>query len=263
MDCILAIDVGNTNVVIGLYNSSNGSNAPLEVSWRLMTSYERTADEYGLLTLALLTKHGLNPDNISGIVISNVIPSLQRVLSHWLKLYFKSKILWVSSDIDVGINILIDNPKELGSDRIVNAVGAIEYYGAPVIVVDFGTATCFDVINEKCEYLGTIISPGLSSISNALYNKASYLPRVDIVKPKQLVGKNTIDAIQSGLYYGYIDFVDGILSRLLNQYDGYNIIATGGSSTVIASFSKYIKIVTGDLTLGGLYAIWLKNKDKI
>jgi type III pantothenate kinase len=260
MSLLLAVDVGNTNIVMGIFDLAKGDEAPLEHSWRLATSRERTADEYGLSSLALLRHQGLDPAQVAQVVISSVVPPLHPVLETWAKTYFHVAPFWIEPGIKTGLKVLLDNPLELGADRIVNAVAALEAYGAPLIAVDFGTATTFDIVNDRREYLGGIISPGLKISAEALFQRASRLPRVELAEPERLVGKSTVQAMQSGLFYGYVGLVDGILERLLEDYPGSRVVATGGLARVIAPASRYIHDLAPDLTLAGLRILWLKNR---
>jgi len=198
MSLLLAVDVGNTNIVIGIYDLARGHRAPLDASWRMATSRERTVDEYGLSSLGMLAHRGISAADISQVVISSVVPPLHPVLDSWLRTYFQVEPLWVEPGIKTGLKILLDNPLELGADRIVNAVAGLELYGAPLIAVDFGTATTFDIINDRKEYLGGIICPGLNLSAEALFQRASRLPRVEITEPERLVGKSTVQAMRPG-----------------------------------------------------------------
>ncbi|MFZ1614761.1 MAG: type III pantothenate kinase [Holophaga sp.] len=260
MSFLLAVDVGNTNIVLGVFDLSKGPEAPLVHSWRLATSRERTVDEYGLSSFALLRHCGIDPDQIQHVVVSSVVPPMHPVLDAWIKVYFHADALWIEPGIKTGLKLLIDNPSELGADRIVNAVAGLERYGAPLIAVDFGTATTFDIVNAKREYLGGIILPGLKIAAEALFQRASRLPRVEIAEPERLVGRNTVQAMQSGLFYGYVGQVDGILKRLLVEFPDCPVVATGGLAKVIAPASKYIQNVEPDLTLEGLRILWTKNR---
>lgn len=262
MSLLLAVDVGNTNIVLGVFDLAEGPRSGLLHSWRLATSRERTIDEYGLSTLALLRHRGLEANDIQHVVISSVVPPLHPVLEGWSKTYFGVEPLWIEPGIKTGLKVLIDNPAELGADRLVNAVAGIEKHGAPLIVVDFGTATTFDVVNGKKEYLGGLITPGLKISAEALFQRASRLPRIEVTEPDRLVGRNTVQAMQSGLYYGYVGLVDGILERLLGEYPDSTIVATGGLARVIAPPSKYIRVVEPDLTLEGLRLIWQRNQGR-
>jgi type III pantothenate kinase len=260
MSLLLAVDVGNTNIVLGIFDLSKEDPSGLVHSWRLATTRERTADEYGLAALALLQHHAIDPGQIAHVVISSVVPPLHPVLDTWIRTYFRIQPLWIEPGIKTGLKVLLDNPGELGADRIVNAVAGLELYGAPLIAVDFGTATTFDVVNPKREYLGGIICPGLKISAEALFQRASRLPRVEIAEPERLVGRSTIQAMQSGLFYGYVGQVDGILERLLAEYPDSRVVATGGLAGVIAPSSRFIGHVAPDLTLEGLRLLWMKNR---
>jgi type III pantothenate kinase len=256
---LLAIDVGNTNIVFGLFDLEQGEKAPLSHSWRIATTRERTADEYGLIFHDLLRHRGVELPLVSEMVISSVVPPIHPVLETCCQRYFDVEPLWIGPGVKTGLRVSVDNPNELGADRIVNCVGAIEGYGVPVIVVDLGTATTFDVVNEHKEYIGGIILPGVKIAAEALFQRASRLPRVEIARPEKLVGRNTVQAMQSGLYYGCIDQIDGILERLGRQFPGASIVATGGLAKTISKESKFVKHVDPDLTLNGLRLIWHKN----
>ena len=260
MSLLLAVDVGNTNIVIGVYDLAKGEDGPLEHSWRLATSRERTSDEYGLSSLALMRHAGLDPADVVQVVLSSVVPPLHPVLDTWVRDYFHQAPFWIEPGIKTGLKVLLDNPQELGADRIVNAVAALEAYGAPLIAVDFGTATTFDVVNERREYVGGIITAGLKISAEALFQRASRLPRVELAEPERLVGKSTVQAMQSGLFYGYVGLVDGLLERLLKEYPGSRVVATGGLARVIAPASRYIQELAPDLTLAGLRLLWFKNR---
>ena len=260
MSLLMAVDVGNTNIVLGIYDLEQGPRSPLDASWRMATSRERTVDEYGLSSLALLALRGITAADIQHVVISSVVPPLHPVLDGWLRTYFQAEPLWIEPGIKTGLKVLLDNPLELGADRIVNAVAGLELYGAPLIAVDFGTATTFDIVNDRREYLGGIISPGLKISAEALFQRASRLPRVELAEPERLVGRSTVQAMQSGLYYGYVGLVDGILARLLADYPGSKVVATGGLAKVIAPASRYIQEIACDLTLEGLRILWQMNR---
>lgn len=259
MPLLLAVDVGNTNIVMGVFDLTCEA-APLLHSWRLATSRERTLDEYGLSSLALLRHRGIEPAQVNKVVISSVVPPLHPVLDAWVRTYFSAEPLWIEPGIKTGLKVLIENPAELGADRIVNSVAAIEGYGAPVIAVDFGTATTFDVVSARREYLGGLIVPGLKIGAEALFQRASRLPRVEIAEPERLVGRNTVQAMQSGLFYGYVGQVDGILERLLAEHPGSRVVATGGLAKVIAPHTRHIHVCAPDLTLDGLKILWKRNR---
>ena len=253
---LVLVDVGNTNTVFGVYSGEE-----LVDSFRLSTDRVRTADEYGALLLPLFGRAGLDPRKAEAVVISSVVPPLHLTLDQLARRYFGKKPLFIEPGVKTGMPIRYDNPAEVGADRIVNAVAARERFGAPVIVVDFGTATTFDVVNGAGEYAGGIICPGILISAEALFAQASRLYRVDVRKPADLVGRNTATAMQAGIYYGYVGLVDGILERLMAEIPGIRtVVATGGQADLIASGSKYIREVDPLLTLTGLKLIYEKNR---
>ncbi len=260
MSLLLAVDVGNTNVVLGIFDLAKGPESPLVCSWRLATSRERTVDEYGVSALALMRHQGIEASEIKHVAVSCVVPPLHPVLMSLSRRFFGVDAFYVEPGVKTGVKVLIDNPAELGADRLVNAVAGIEKFGAPLIVVDFGTATSFDVINDKKEYLGGLICPGLNISAEALFQRASRLPRVEIAEPERLVGRNTVQAMQSGIFYGYIGLVDGLLDRLLAEYPAATVAATGGLARVIAPHTKHIKLIAPDLMLEGLRILWFRNQ---
>jgi len=253
---LLAIDVGNTHTVIGLYDSHE-----LRSHWRLETKKERTADELGIFLLELFR---VSDESVAvdGIIISNVVPSLQHALERMGNRYFKVAPLFVDEHTDSGIAIKIDNPQELGADRIVNAVAAHHHAnGEAVIVVDLGTATTFDYITKQAEYLGGAIAPGILTSNDALAQKASRLPRTDIRKPEHIIGKSTLHSMQAGLYYGYVGLVDGIVVQMKQEMStDPKVIATGGLAGLLSQESKTIQEVLPNLTLDGLNLIWERLK---
>jgi type III pantothenate kinase len=253
---LVLVDVGNTNTVFGVYQGDE-----LTESFRFSTDHERTADEYGALLLPLFQRRGIDPETAEAVVISSVVPPLHFTLEQMARRYFGKRPLFIEPGVRTGMPIRYDNPTEVGADRIVNAVAARELYGAPVIVVDFGTATTFDLVNAAGEYAGGIITPGIMISAEALFAHASRLYRVDVRKPAELIGKNTAGAMQAGIYYGYIGLVDGILERLLAEMPGVkSVVATGGLADLIAEGSKYIRQVDPMLTLVGLKLIYEKNR---
>ena len=260
MSLLLAVDVGNTNVVLGIYDLSKGPDSPLVCSWRLATSRERTVDEYGVSALALMRHQGIEASQIKHVAISCVVPPLHPILMSLASIYFGVEAFYVEPGVKTGVKVLIDNPAELGADRLVNAVAAIEAYGAPIIVVDFGTATTFDVVNAKREYLGGLICPGLKISADALFQRASRLPRVEVAEPDRLVGRNTVQAMQAGIFYGYVGMVDGILERLLAECPEAKVVSTGGLAKVIGPHTRAIRLEAPDLTLDGLRILWLRNQ---
>jgi type III pantothenate kinase len=255
-DLLLAIDAGNTNTVFGVYRGET-----LVESFRLSTDVERTADEYGATLITLLLRAGLAPEEVRDVVVSSVVPPLNPTLLRLSERFFGRRPLLVEPGVKSGMPIRYDHPAEVGADRIVNAVAARHLFGAPVVVVDFGTATTFDVVNAKGEYAGGIIAPGILISAEALFAHASRLYRVDIKRPAQLVGKNTAAAMQAGIYFGYVGLVDGILERLMAETPGLaEVVATGGQAELIASGSKHIRRVEPQLTLIGLRLIHELNR---
>jgi type III pantothenate kinase len=256
MSLLLLIDVGNTNTVVGVHRGDE-----LVDSFRLSTDSDRTADEYGALILPLLARVGVESKDADAVVIASVVPPLNPTLDHLARRYFGRAPLFIEPGVRTGMPIRYDNPSEVGADRIVNAVAARELYGAPVVVVDFGTATTFDVVNAAGEYAGGIIAPGILISAEALFAQASRLYRVDVRTPSLLVGRNTAAAMQSGIYYGSIGLVDGILARLIAEIPGIkNVVATGGQAELIAAGSAYIREVNPLLTLLGLKMIYDRNR---
>lgn len=255
---IFVVDVGNTNIVLGVYDGED-----LKYHWRIGTSREKTEDEYGMLVKQLFSHEGLATSDVDGIIISSVVPPIMYALERMCKKYFSVNPMVIGPGIKTGLNIKYDNPKEVGADRIVNAVAAIEYYGSPLIIVDFGTATTYCYINEEKQYMGGAIAPGIGISTEALYNRASKLPRIEIVKPKGgIVGKNTVSAMQSGILYGYVGQVEGIVNRMKEQSIGNaKVIATGGLATLIANESTVVDVVDPFLTLKGLKMIYTKNME--
>lgn len=253
---VMVMDVGNTHAVCGLYRGDE-----LVEDLRLATRSERTADEYGALLLPLLRRAGLEPGQVEGVAIASVVPPLHDTLELLARRYFDCEPLFVQPGIKTGLSIRYDNPAEVGADRIANAVAVRELYGSPSVVVDFGTATTFDVLNRAGEYVGGIIAPGLTISAEALFSHASRLYRVDLRRPDELVGRNTAGAMQSGIYYGYLSLVDGILERLLDAEPELRIVvATGGQATLIAQASRYIQRIDPHLTLTGLKLVYDRNR---
>lgn len=255
---LLVIDIGNTNTVLGVYDEDK-----LIVDWRLGTYRERTADEYGIFLKELFLLTHIKMTDINHIIISSVVPPLLPSMEEASKKYFGVCPLIVEPGITTGMPILVDNPKEVGADRIVNAVAAYEKYRRPLIIVDFGTATTFDVVSQRGEFLGGVIAPGMVISMEALFQRAAKLPRIELVRPKSVIGKNTVACMQSGMVYGYAGLVDEVVSRIKAEMnDKPYVIATGGLSTLIAKETKTIDEVDPMLTLEGLKIIFQRNQTK-
>ena len=255
---ILLVDVGNTNIVIGVYKENE-----CIVSWRISTDTKKTSDEYSIQVMQLLNQYDLNPKEVKGIIISSVVPNVMHALENFCIKYCEKKPMIVGPGIKTGLNIKYDNPKQVGADRIVNAVAAIEKYGYPLIIVDFGTATTFCAISDKGEYLGGSICPGIKISSEALFHEASKLPRVELAKPGMTICKNTVSAMQAGIIYGYAGMVERLIDMIKKELgsDDVKVIATGGLSTLIDSETDSIDYIDKDLTLEGLKLIYEKNKE--
>jgi type III pantothenate kinase len=248
---LLAIDLGNTNTVFGVYDA----NDQLIMHWRLSTQKERTVDEYGILLRNLFALEKIDAKKIRRVIVSSVVPPLDPVLLEMASSYFSVQPVFVTHE-NAGIPILYDDPREVGADRIVNAVAAIHKYGNPAIVVDFGTATTFDAITSAGEYRGGVIAPGIVISAEALYEHAAKLPRIEIQKPTQVIGTSTVGSMQSGLFYGYVALVDGILTRMKKELgEKTRVIGTGGQAPFICQETKLIETVDPNLTLDGLQLV--------
>jgi type III pantothenate kinase len=256
---ILVLDVGNTNIVLGVYEGEE-----LTHHWRMGTSRKQTEDEYAMVIKGLFSHEELSFDDVEGIIISSVVPPIMFALERMCQKYFHHKPLVIGPGIKTGLNIKYDNPKEVGADRIVNAVAGIHLYGAPLIIVDFGTATTYCYIDEQKQYVGGAIAPGINISTEALYMHAAKLPRIEIAKPNHIVGKNTVSAMQSGTLYGYVGQVEGIVSRMKKHSTKEpTVIATGGLASLIAEECDLIDVVDPFLTLKGLHFIYNKNKEEL
>ncbi|MEG1409237.1 MAG: type III pantothenate kinase [Terrisporobacter sp.] len=255
---LLVFDVGNTNMVLGIYEGKE-----LKKYWRISTDKAKTSDEYGMLINSLFQYDDVDIKSIKDIIISSVVPNVMHSLENFCIKYFNKQPLVVGPGIKTGLNIKYDNPKQVGADRIVNAVAAIEKYKAPMIIIDFGTATTFCAISAKGEYLGGTIAPGIKISSEALFQRASKLPRVELLKPGMTICKNTVSAMQSGIIYGYVGLVDKIVKMMKDELgsEQVKVVATGGLSSLIASETDSIDCVDKFLTLEGLRIIYNKNKE--
>lgn len=256
---IFVFDVGNTNTVLGVYSGEE-----LIHHWRVETHRNRTEDEYGMVIKNLFDHVNLEFSEIDGIIISSVVPPIMLALERMCQKYFHIKPLVVGPGVKTGLNIKYENPREVGADRIVNAVGAIYEYGSPLIIVDFGTATTYCYINEEKEYLGGAIAPGIGISTEALYTRAAKLPRIELVGPDGVIGKNTVSAMQSGILYGYVGQVEGIVNRMkAESKQRPTVIATGGLAGLISKESTVIDIVDPFLTLKGLRLIYKRNMENL
>ncbi len=253
---LLVVDVGNTNTVLGLFDGED-----LVHDWRIRTVVDHTVDEYGMLIYNLYKSSKISSKRISDIIISCVVPPMLNILEPLCEKYFHLKPLIVGPGVKTGMPIYYDNPKEVGADRIVNAVAAYEKYKRDLIIVDFGTATTFDYVSVKGEYMGGCIAPGIMISSEALFERAAKLPRVELSKPRAIIAKDTVSSMQAGIMYGYAGLVDGIVGRMMGEVKGTPmVIATGGLAKIVAPETKTIEVVDDMLTLEGLRIIHLRNK---
>lgn len=253
---LLAVDVGNTNVTLGLFEGVR-----LEADWRISTRKHVTSDELGVIFRALFVEAGIDPRSVTGMIVSSVVPDLDGVLLRTGEVYFHTRPLFVEPGIRTGLPVLYENPSDVGADRIVNAVAAVARHGAPIIVLDFGTATTFDVVNARGEYVGGVIAPGPAISAEALFERAARLSRVDVRKPAQVVGRNTTESVQSGLYHGYVALIEGLVSRIRAEVGPETpVIATGGLASTFGGDLPFLAEIDPWLTLEGLRLLWERNR---
>jgi len=252
---LMAIDVGNTNTVLGIYREE-----ALLHHWRLITEHERTADEWGILIRALFSLEQVSNETVTGVVISSVVPPARSALEEMSFKYFGMKPQFIEATLDLGMPVLYNPPSDVGADRIVNGIAAYATFGGPVIVVDFGTATTFDAISAAGEYKGGVIAPGMGISAEALFMRAARLPRVDIRAPEKVIGDSTVASMQSGLYWGYAGLIDGILRRMKEELRGTRAVATGGQAELIFPACQEIDSVESNLTLEGMRLIYNRLK---
>jgi type III pantothenate kinase len=255
---VLVIDVGNTNIVLGVYEGQK-----LLQHWRMGTDKDKTSDEFGMFIVSLFNHEQLDIKNVEAVIVASVVPPIMYSLEHAIRKYFKVEPMVVGPGIKTGINIRIENPREVGADRIVNAVAAYEIYGGPLIIVDLGTATTYCAVSSKGEYLGGVISPGIKISADALFQRAAKLPRIELAKPDTVIGRNTVTSMQSGIVFGYVGQVDYIVRRMkleMKEEKEVKVIATGGLARMLASESETIDEINGLLTLEGLRIIYERNR---
>jgi type III pantothenate kinase len=252
---LLALDVGNTHTTIGVFRERQ-----IVRRWRLSTVRDRTVDELGILLRQLCEWAEIPPGEISGVVVGSVVPPLDASLRAAVSTYLHAQPLFVTPGIDSGMPLKVETPLELGADRLCNSVAAFAEYGGPCVVVDFGTATTWDVVSEKGEFLGGVIAPGLEIAAEALFSRAAKLPRIELAAPPRVIGKGTVDSMQAGLVYGYVGLVEGLTKRVLDEMGGGRVVATGGLAPVIARYTKIFDAVDDDLTLKGLRLLWERNR---
>jgi type III pantothenate kinase len=252
---LLALDVGNTHTTIGVFRERQ-----ILRRWRLSTVRDRTVDELGILLRQLCEWAEIPPGEISGVVVGSVVPPLDASLRAAVSTYLHAQPLFVTPGIDSGMPLRVETPLELGADRLCNSVAAFAEYGGPCVVVDFGTASTWDVVSEKGEFLGGVIAPGLEIAAEALFSRAAKLPRIELAAPPRVIGKGTVDSMQAGLVYGYVGLVEGLTKRVLDEMGGGRVVATGGLAPVIARYTKIFDAVDDDLTLKGLRLLWERNR---
>ncbi|MCD4749411.1 MAG: type III pantothenate kinase [Thermoanaerobaculales bacterium] len=255
-ELLLTLDVGNTNTVVGLFEGEN-----LRTHWRLTTHAERTADEVGMWLHQLLLAEKISSDDLIGVAVSSVVPPMDPRLKDGIDRFLGHNAFFIEPNIDSGMPLLVDTPQELGADRLCDAVAAFRFFGGPCVVVDFGTATTWEVVSEAGEYLGGVIAPGPGVTAEALSLKTAKLPQVAMAPPPRVIGKGTVDSIQSGLFYGYLGTVEGLTKRILEELGGATVVATGGLASAFAEHCDLIDYVDPDLTLKGLRFLWLRNRE--
>ena len=255
---LLTVDVGNTNINLGVFDGSK-----LKATWRVATGVHRMPDEYASLLLNLFERQGIDASQITDAILCSVVPPLVGVFDEMCRRYLKVSPLVIEAGVKTGVRVSMDNPKEVGADRIVNAVAAHQLYGGPVIVIDLGTATTFDAVSEDGDYLGGAIAPGIAIATEALFTRTAALPRVELTHPKRAVGRNTVAAMQSGIVFGYAGLIEGIVARIQQEMGGKaKVVATGGYAELLARETPVIEVVNPDLTLVGLRLIYEMNKVK-
>lgn len=253
---LMAVDIGNTNITFGIFEGEK-----LRATWRMATDVHQMPDEYAALLLNLLHHNGMEPSDIKEAALCSVVPPLLRTFNELFERYFKTAPLVVGPGVKTGVRIRMDNPREVGTDRIVNAAAAHHLYSGSLIIIDLGTATTFDVVSKEGDYMGGVISPGIVIAAEALFTRTAALPRVELVRPKSAIGTNTITAMQSGLVFGYVGLVESIVARIRQELgEKAMVVATGGYATLIAQETPVIEKVNPDLTLIGLRLIYLMNK---
>jgi len=253
---LLAIDIGNSNIVVGVLDKDK-----VKATWRIATGVHRMWDEYAIILVNLLAMQNLKLSQIDGVVMCSVVPPIGHVWEEMSKRYIGMEPLVVGAGVKTGVRIALDNPREVGADRVVHAAAAHHLYGGPCIIIDMGTATTFDVVSKEGEHLGGAIAPGIIIATEALTARTSALPRIDLVRPKRAIGKNTVAAMQSGIVFGYVGLIEGIVRRIKAEFGGpMKVIATGGNAALIAAETKTIDVVEPDLILIGLRVIWEMNK---
>jgi type III pantothenate kinase len=252
---LLAIDIGNTNIIFGIFKDEE-----LRATWRIATGIHRMPDEYTVILLTLLRQQGLDAPDVTKVALCSVVPPLTAIFEELCQRYFNVPPLVVRAGVKTGVRIRLDNPAEAGADRIVDAAAAHHLYGGPVIITDFGTATTFDTVSKEGDYLGGAIAPGLTTAAESLFARAAMLPRVELIRPEHAIGTNTIAAIQSGLIFGYVGLIEGIIARIEQELgEKARVVATGGYAELIAKETSVIDVVNLDLTLIGLRLIYLMN----